>query len=77
MIQGKKKKLTAIGFYKEEDDGNMDEIINQKNQEFIYNIKVANDDKIKLFTSEGGLFMQKNYNEAIYLVGFVSTQYIF
>jgi len=47
-----------MGFFNEDDDKTtMDEMINQKNSEFIYNIKQNKEERIKLFAGEGGRFV--------------------
>jgi len=43
-----------MGFFKEETDEKMDDIINQRNEEFIYNIKCCKEERIKLFAGEAG-----------------------
>ena len=43
-----------MGFFQNEDEEKMDEMINQKNSEFIYNIKPIKEERIKLFAGEGG-----------------------
>ena len=52
-------------------------MINQGNLEVVYNIKRAKDERIKLFTGEGGRFMQMHGGQVIYQGGYMGTQYNF
>ena len=53
----------------------MDQVREQLDKEFIYNIKLLKEDRIKLFLGENGKIIQQSNNRYLYSGGFMGNQF--